>query len=118
MTDTAAPAVFCAPRNRWWHLHYNDRSTKYSHFVDIVTPPVWVTDHHYEMVDLDLDVVRLQDGAVEVEDEDEFVIHQVQYRYTVDMIERARAAADDVLAALRTGSEPFFATAEAWLGRV
>lgn len=118
VTDTSAPAVFCAPRDRWWHLHFNDRTTKYSHFVDIVTPPVWVTDHRYEMVDLDLDVVRRQDGEVEVEDEDEFAVHQVQYHYTEEMIGRARAATDDVLAALRAGSEPFFVTAEAWLARV
>lgn len=117
-TPTAADAVFCAPRGGWWHLHYNGIRTGLSHFVDIVTPVVWVSDGRYEMIDLDLDVVRRQDGVVEIEDEDEFAEHQHLYGYTPTMIETASLVAATVRDELTSGAEPFFAVADAWLGRV
>lgn len=115
---SAEDAVFCAPREGWWHLHYNGDTTRYSHFVDIVTPPRWVSDNRYEMIDLDLDVVIDQDGSVEVEDEDEFEQHQVLYRYTPEMIRMAREETERVVAALLGRKEPFFDTAESWLRRL
>lgn len=115
---TRAPAVFCAPRGDWWHLHYNGDTTHFSHFIDIVTPPVWVSDNRYEMIDLDLDVVVHQDGTVEVEDEDEFEIHQVRYQYTDEMIDGALRATREAVAALEEHREPYFQVAESWLRRV
>ncbi|MGH8945982.1 MAG: DUF402 domain-containing protein [Acidimicrobiia bacterium] len=114
----AEDAVFCAPHDAWWHLHYNGALSQFSHFVDIVTPPVWVSDNRYEMIDLDLDVTRSHNGTIAVEDEDEFEIHQLKYGYSDQMIERARAETDWVVAALAAGSEPFFEVAAAWLARV
>jgi uncharacterized protein len=110
--------VFCAPHDGWWHLHYNGTAREYTHFVDIVTQPRWVSSDRYEMVDLDLDVTRNQDGAVAVEDEDEFEIHRVKYGYTEEMIERAVAETAWVVAALEARREPFFETASSWLSRV
>lgn len=118
---TSVSAVFCAPRDEWWHLHYNghpDGYTSYSHFVDIVTPPVWVSDDRYEMIDLDLDVALAQDGTVEVQDEDEFAVHQLEYRYSEEMIRRALAETDRIVAALQHRQEPFFEVAAGWLARV
>lgn len=116
---TQEDAVFCAPHDGWWHLHYNGPlRTDLSHFVDIVTPPVWVSEHRYEMIDLDLDVTVGRNGKVLVEDEDEFEIHQVKYGYDVEMIERAIAETALIVAALENREEPFFDVAEAWLGRV
>jgi hypothetical protein len=111
-------AVFCAPRDGWWHLHYNGTThPTYSHFVDIVTPPVWVSDDRYEMIDLDLDVAVHRDGRVEVQDEDEFAIHQVQYGYTEEMIRRAMEETQAIVTALELRREPFFDVAAAWLRR-
>lgn len=115
---TRSDAVFCAPRDGWWHLHYNGSSSQYSHFVDIVTPPKWVTNHRYEMIDLDLDVVVLQNGTVEVEDEDEFEVHQIRYAYTDEMITTAETETARIVAALEDRDEPFFAVAEVWLSRM
>lgn len=109
-------AVFCAPRGEWWHLHYNGANAhNYSHFVDIVTPPTWVAGDRYEMVDLDLDVAVHTDGAIEVQDEDEFEVHQVQYRYTEEMIRRATEETQRVVEALQLRQEPFFDVAATWL---
>ncbi len=114
---TGADAVFCAPYDGWWHLHYNGTATKFSHFVDITTTPRWVGRSRYEMVDLDLDVVVDQTGAIEVEDEDEFAEHQVIYSYSHDMIARALAETRFIVTALEQHAEPFFEVAEQWLLR-
>lgn len=116
---TQSSAVFCAPKGEWWHLHYNGPDVHtYSHFVDIVTPPVWLSENRYEMIDLDLDVARRNDGTIEVQDEDEFEIHQVQYRYTDEMIRRATEETKRIVEVFERGSEPFFEVAAAWLARV
>ncbi|MGH3649068.1 MAG: DUF402 domain-containing protein [Acidimicrobiia bacterium] len=116
---TGFDAVFCAPRGEWWHLHYSgSHAHNYSHFIDIVTPPVWVSANRYEMIDLDLDVAVHHDGAIEIQDEDEFEVHQVCYGYSEEMIRRARAETDRVVEALTGHREPFFEVAAAWLARI
>lgn len=113
---TGGNAVFCAPRGQWWHLHYNgDNHHQYSHFVDIVTPPVWISENRYEMVDLDLDVAVHHDGTIEIQDEDEFEIHQVSYGYTEEMIRRATEETARIVELISTGDEPFFGVAAGWL---
>ncbi len=116
---TTSDAVFCAPHDGWWHLHYNGPHTaNYSMFVDINTPPRWIGDGRYEMIDLDLDVGMTHDGEIVVEDEDEFALHQVQLEYTAEMIRGARQTTEAIIEALASRAEPFFDVAEAWLNRV
>lgn len=115
---TQSDAVFCAPREGWWHLHYNGPTTQLSHFVDIVTPPIWISENRYEMIDLDLDVVVARDGTVDVEDEDEFEIHQVSYGYTREMIRGAERETKRIVTELQARREPFFAVAASWLARL
>ncbi len=115
---SAEDAVFCAPHTGWWHLHYSGGTTRFSHFVDIVMPPVWVSANRYEMIDLDLDVVVHQDGTVEIVDEDEFELHQISYGYTPEMIRGAQAETERVVEALQARREPFFETADSWLRRL
>lgn len=112
---TSADAVFLAPRDRWWHLHYNGSSTGHSHFVDIATPPVWVSPGRYEMIDLDLDVLRDQHGVVTIDDEDEFAAHRVELAYSDEWVERAVAETRQVVIDLEQGAEPFFDVAGRWL---
>ena len=115
---TGEAAVFCAPNDGWWHLHYNGATTRFSHFVDIVTPPVWVSENRYEMIDLDLDVIVEHDGTVKIDDEDEFQIHQVKYGYTTEMVLRAEAETQRIVGELENRKEPFFEVADAWLSLV
>ena len=113
------PGVLCAPRGEWWHLHYNGvGSHNYLLFIDIVTPPVWVSPNRYEMIDLDLDVGITVDNEIVVEDEDEFEIHQVKFGYSDEMIRRARSETDRIVTALENQEEPFFEVAARWLARV
>lgn len=116
-SPTAAPAVQCFPHRGWWTLHYNGVATELSHFVDITTQPRW-DEHRVEMVDLDLDVVRHQSGVVVVEDEDEFEVNRIRYRYSAEMVDRARAETEVIRAGLEDRVEPFFSVAEGWLARV
>lgn len=118
--DTQAAAVFCAPPDGWWHLHYGGRNefSDYTLFIDIVTPPTWVSPNRYEMIDLDLDVGITIAGEVVVEDEDEFEIHQVEFGYSDEMIERATVETERIVAALEKRAEPFFEVASTWLRQV
>ena len=59
------------------------------------------------VVDLDLDVVLLHDGTVELLDEDEFAEHQVRYGYPAEVVAQALATADELLARVAAGDEPF-----------
>jgi protein associated with RNAse G/E len=117
-SPTTSPAVFCAPWEGWWHLHYNGPRTTYSHFVDIVTPPRWRGSDRYELIDLDLDVVRYQDGTIEVQDEEEFEEHRSMFGYPEEVAARALEEVAWVVDALADRAEPFFDTAERWLGRL
>lgn len=113
------PGVLCAPRGEWWHLHYNGAgSHNYVLFIDIVTPPVWVSPNRYEMIDLDLDVGITVDNEIVIEDEDEFELHQVRYAYSDEMIERARSETLRIVGSLENQEEPFFDVAARWLSRM
>lgn len=102
----------------WWSLLYNGTGDRYEVYVDIATPAVWESESRVTMFDLDLDVVRSQDGIVQVLDEDEFLEHQVRYSYPPELIESTRAATDEVVRALQENREPYASVAATWLGRL
>jgi hypothetical protein len=99
---------------RWWTMVRNV-GHRASHYVDIITPAVWERPDFVTMVDLDLDVVRFNDGTVIVEDEDEFLEHQVTLGYEDYWIDKARATAAKVHLAVEAGEEPFGRVADEWL---
>ena len=115
-SPTRQDAVFCAPRDQWWHLHYEGPGAReYISFIDIVSPIRWISENRYEMIDLDLDVALHQDGTIEIQDEDEFAVHQVKYGYNSEMIEGAIAETSRIVTALKNREEPFFDVAQGWL---
>ncbi|WP_203820759.1 DUF402 domain-containing protein [Paractinoplanes ferrugineus] len=87
-----------------------------SMYVDVTSVPVR-EEGVVEAVDLDLDVVRLWDGSVRLLDEDEFEEHQVLYGYPAEVIDQARATADELLDRIGWRQEPFGAVGDAWLAR-
>lgn len=106
--------VVCVPHEEWWLLLYNPTHPQISHFIDINTPGTW-SENRVELIDLDLDVVVNVDGSVEIDDEDEFLLHQTELEYPEALIQSARATADHVFGQVTAGGEPYFATAAAWL---
>ncbi len=96
---------------------FNDGHAVAATYVDMTTPPVW-DGAILRAVDLDLDVVKLQDGTIYVDDEDEFAEHQVAYGYPPEVVAMAERAAAEVLAAVRAGEPPYDGTADTWLERL
>ncbi|GAA1144813.1 DUF402 domain-containing protein [Ornithinicoccus hortensis] len=64
---------------------------------DVPSPPV------VRAVDLDLDVVQTFAGAVDVEDEDEFAEHRLQFGYPDDVVAAAERECARVVEELRAG---------------
>lgn len=103
------------PTTAHWTAIFNGPDARaYDVYVDVCTPPRWPSQECVEMIDLDLDVVRLPDGSVEVLDEDEFAAHAVSLGYPASMITRARATAAELAIALKTGTEPFGSDWHRW----
>lgn len=58
-------------------------------------------------VDLDLDVFTSEDGAVTLDDVDEFDQHRKLFAYPEALVAEVFAARDELLALARTGGFPF-----------
>jgi uncharacterized protein len=84
-------------------------------YVDVTTRPVR-RENVIEAVDLDLDVVRRRkDGRVVVLDEDEFEEHQVLLGYPPEVIAKALATTEELVALVTARTEPFGEIGAAWL---
>ena len=106
--------VSLIPSGRWWTAEFYASHLHWQVYVNIGTPAEWLPGR-VRQVDLDLDVVRNLDGSVEVLDEDEFADHQVRLGYPPELIDSARTAASEIVAALEGGTEPFGSAARPWL---
>lgn len=82
-------------------------------YVDMATVPVW-DGHTVRAVDLDLDVIRRPDGRVVVDDEDEFLAHQVDLAYPERIVALAQASCDAVVAAVSADEEPWRSVGHRW----
>lgn len=110
----AAGIVMWVPTRAWWIAEFYWEHPRHAVYVNIGTPPAW-EGARVRQIDLDLDVVRTIDGAVDVLDEDEFLAHQVQLGYPPDLVSQARTAADRVADMLRRGVEPFGEASARWI---
>jgi hypothetical protein len=126
-----ADCVTLVPPGGWYAATFHAPGTWCDIYVDIATPGRW-DGAVLRAVDLDLDVIRMSDplpaeihhsaeeagrvaGEVFVDDEDEFAEHQVAFGYPAEVIERAQASCDAVLADVRAGRAPYDGTAQRWL---
>jgi protein associated with RNAse G/E len=112
------PFVQLIPPAAFWSLIYNGEDNKYPVYVDVATPATWVDDDRVEMIDVDLDVVRLQDGSVHVLDEDEFLDHRDRFDYPDWLIDRARTTAAELVMKIEARIEPFGLAPAAWLNQL
>jgi hypothetical protein len=105
-----------APEHRWWlgTFHGPGGRLGVDVYVDIATPPVW-DGNVLRTVDLDLDVVKNDDGSVWVDDEDEFTEHQVSLGYPPEVVETAELSCARVLAAVKDRHAPYDGSHEPWL---
>lgn len=99
--------VTLVPHEAAWAASFYDAPDQpVAVYVDMTTPAQW-SGRTVSLVDLDLDVVLGRDGSLFVDDEDEFELHQVELGYPADVVAMARRSADDVIAAIAEGVEPF-----------
>ena len=120
------PGAGFASEVRWVTLFPHDRpwaasfyGSAHDHidtYVDMTTVPRWCGPA-VTMTDLDLDVILMRDGSLVLDDEDEFEDHRVELGYPRDLVDLARRTADEVLGAIRDGTEPFGSVGGSWLAQ-
>ena len=101
------------PENKWWTAIWSWQRP-IDLYVDIITPASW-NGSTVTMVDIDLDVMRLADGTVSIEDEDEFELHRIEMDYPERLIDTARATTARIALAVEARHEPFGNVAEGWM---
>ena len=108
--------VLLVPDEGRWMAAWNAES-EHEIYVDVTTAPAW-SDGTVSAVDLDLDVVRMRDGAVILLDEDEFAEHRVLFAYPPSVVGAAEATAAWLMGQVAARVEPFGAVGARWLARV
>ncbi len=84
--------------------------------VDIVLPVRWVDDA-LEEVDLELDILRSEDGSVRVRDREEFDRVREAWAMPGDIVAQAEATCERVRELVELSAEPFGDAGRAWLSR-
>ena len=93
-----------------WHPDWRPRM----HYVNIATPATW-HDGTLRFIDLDLDVIwQANSGAVILDDEDEFVLHQLSFGYPSELIEQVQRSAAEVRQLIAQSVYPFDGSLFAW----
>jgi uncharacterized protein len=92
--------------DRWYNVSRMSRDGRTWFYVNIATP-VEFDGAQFHCIDLDLDVSWFVGDEPRVLDEDEFLAHSEAMRYPADVIERARAAVDEVLGLIGQRAFPF-----------
>lgn len=121
--DSEVDAVTLVPHEGHWLATFHASGIWCDLYIDVSTPATWDGDV-LRTVDLDLDVIRMAPedpglsftapqnqragwGEVFIDDEDEFLEHQVAYGYPPEVVAAARASADDLHAAVVAGAAPY-----------
>ena len=113
--------VTCFAREAGWTASFYPRDRhEIAAYVDITTPPAWSRDdapgvHVVSMVDLDLDVVKMVNGELLIDDEDEFEEHRHSLGYPDEIVTLAESTAAAVFAAIAADDEPFRSVGQSWL---
>jgi hypothetical protein len=98
-----------------WFATFHAPGSTVKVYVDVATPSIW-HGRTVRAVDLDLDVIRLLDDRVHVDDEDEFAEHQVALGYPAGIVAMAEEACRVVARLVEKWEPPFdAATPERWL---
>ena len=103
----STPLLFLIPRTGCWSATwYPPSEEQLEVYIDINTEPTW-TGNTVSMTDLDFDVLRHRNGAVELLEASEFDDHRLAYDYPPHLVAFARRAAASTLALAQVPAEPF-----------
>lgn len=114
--DSVKVATTCG-----WFGTFNGPGHHIHTYIDITTIGAWSRTERgftFTVIDLDLDIVREQDGRLYIDDEDEFEQHQRSFGYPADVIAQAERDCCAVYDAVERGSEPFLKTAQHWMAQL
>ncbi len=100
------PVMHLIPRSAWWLAGWYELDGVRRVTVEICTPAQLV-EGEWSFVDLELDPQWSAGGDISVEDEEEFDAAVASGIISSYEAVEARAAADDVVARMRDGLEPF-----------
>lgn len=93
-----------------WYADWQPRT----HYINIASAATW-HDGAIRFIDLDLDVIwRAATGEVILDDEDEFLEHQVRFGYPADLIAQTWRGCDEVRALIARCEYPFDGSLYAW----
>lgn len=109
--------VMLFPRDSGWVALFHQPGHEVEVYVDVSTVPVWL-DGEVTMVDLDLDVIRPADGAVYLDDADEFAEHRLRFGYPPEVVAEAERTAEWLMTAVAERTGPFGGAHERWLAQV
>ncbi|MGI5269921.1 DUF402 domain-containing protein [Nonomuraea sp. CA-218870] len=107
-------SVILFPRSAWWTATFHAPPDRVEVYVDVTTVPEW-RDAQITMLDLDLDVIRMRDGRLFLDDEDEFAEHQLTLGYPSSIIRQAEETAHWLLQAVGRHQDPFGGAHARWL---
>jgi protein associated with RNAse G/E len=93
---------------RWYNvMRFEDPKTaEYSWYCNVTTPAMF-DGETVRYADLDLDVHCWPSGEIKILDEDEFLENSRSMAYPPEVIERSRAAVDELITLFRSGQFPF-----------
>lgn len=111
-------SIMLFPREAWWTAAFNASPAATEIYCDITTPVQWLSPDEVTMIDLDLDVLRMRDGHIELVDEDEFAEHRVKFGYPAEVVAEAERSAAWLHAAITGNREPFATVYRSYLERV
>lgn len=115
---TVVVQVGLVPRDAGWLATFHGPGWHVATYVDMTSVPWW-DGTTCRAVDLDLDVIRMTDGHVFVDDEDEFADHQVRFGYPTEVVSLAEDACAWVSEQVLEERAPFDGeSADRWFARL
>lgn len=115
-SEASSTWVKVIPHNGWWSAVFQSGSDL-SLYIDVCTPAEW-SDGWVKMIDLDLDILRQRDtGTIVLDDEDEFLEHQLTLNYPQRIVDTARTTAAELMVKVQQRREPFGDVGDAWLSK-
>lgn len=110
-----APLVKLIPSNTYWTACFHPAEPLVD--VDIVLPATW-TGNVLEEVDLELDILRMNDGRVTVRDQDLFEKVRATYNMPNHVAEQAQATCRELQTLVEQPIEPFATVGQQWLAHL
>ncbi|XSG76892.1 hypothetical protein ACP8Y2_07765 [Herpetosiphon llansteffanensis] len=92
------------PANAYWSACFNLSGKLID--VDIVLPHQW-NDQLVEEVDLEIDLLKMADGSIEIRDQAEFAAVCQRWPMPASLIEQVHSTTAQIYQQLATGIEPF-----------